>query len=146
MSLTGGLIIKSGRPTLPQFGGRPISTVTATPPVQFLWNVALPTTGDVRGLYFTYVQSNGVAGAEDIIYLIDADGVRYAGQNVAAVSGTVYYIYLDEDADVLLDNVNRTGMKADFPWYAQSLQCVVFHNSVVPAGSSLTGSVRYEQL
>ena len=126
-----------------------LSTITVTPPVLDAQNIVLPVSSDVRGLYFTYMQTNGLAAAEQIQYWVRVDGVAYSGTNAAAVDSQVYYVYLDEDVDgvgSLLDSVNVVGMKNLFPWYAQSMEVAVIHEILVPAGSSLTGSVRYEQL
>ena len=147
MSLTRGLIIKSGRPTLPQFRDRPVSTTgLLNPPLVDAPYYALPVTGDVRGLYFTYLQFSGVAAAEQIRFSVVVDGTAYTGVNLAAAHNTLYYVYLNDNADALVDSVNRTGMKIGFPWYGQSMFCLLVEEIMVPVGSTLQGWVRYEQL
>ena len=106
----------------------------------------LPISSDVRGLYFTFMQSNGVMGPESIDYWVFVDGTLYVGNQPAAVDSQLYYVYRDEDADVLLDSVNSIGMKNDFAWYGQSMMCLIGHDAPIPAGSLLQGWVQYEQL
>ena len=142
------LAINRPDPLVPQFRDRPLATFT-TPGLPIATPVMypiLPVTSDVLGIYFTFWQTNGVAGPESMDYWVLVDGTLYIGNQPAAVDSQVYYVYRDTDADVLLDSVNRVMMKADHEWYGHTMGTFVGMDAPIPAGARLTGSVLFEQL
>ena len=153
MSHSGPVYINRPSQIYEQFRDRILATDVDNPTVMdaavrpFGGGGAVPVNvvSDVRGLYFTFIQVSA-GGNESIDLFVVADGVAYTGNLAAAATGTVYYVYLDEDADALLTNVNVTGMKNLFPWYARTMYVGVVQTTPVNLPCSLTANIRYEQL
>lgn len=75
---------------------------------------------DATAYYFTVVH---LAGANrDIEARIVFDGVTYDGAQAAAVSGTLYYMYIDGNAVALTSTVNRTLIAGDTTMPAHGVQ------------------------
>ena len=140
------LVINRPDSLVPHFRDvRPILAL-ADPPARNVWYDVLPTSSDVLGQYFAVMQENTGADVEDLEVMFIGDGVVATGPITNAVSGTFYYVFFNAVTHNLGNSVNVTGMKIDFPYYAQSMRLRMRHTSVVGAGARLYGRVRYEQL
>ena len=148
MSLIGGLIIKSGRPTLPQWGMRPLVTDTRTLDLTMrnTWFTVFGPAGDVNVLYFN---NASVLHNETIEVRCLVDGTTFtaAGQGHAGPPHQYYY-YLDPSSDALLHGADGVVTQAglDYPWYGQSFEIQIRKTTNNSNVGQFVTETRYQQL
>jgi hypothetical protein len=150
MSLTGGLIIKSGRPTLPHFRLMPIATLDQLNPVQNQWYEVLRASDGI--IYFARGQED--VNGQDWEMRITLDNVVLTGAAPLPTQTRWHSAYVRPTPDVddspigltvvdeLADDVypimfTNTGL------YGQSILVEMRITDALVAGSILQGRVTY---
>lgn len=142
MSLTRGMIIKDGRPIMPQWMDRGRVRYFNAVPVNGTYYVAFPWTGDVRILYISVRHVSGAG--RDIRCRVSSDGNVYASASINQNNNTWYYWYREPQRDDMTAGVAQVMAKIDMPWFGHSLMVEV---AAWQAGvADLECVVMYEQL
>jgi hypothetical protein len=118
---------------------------TVAAPVNMQWygcDVDGHIMSDANVVYIMLYHNTG--GARNIQVRCIVDGATYTSGIIALGNLTRTWIYLDEDSDTMVDDVNVHLAGGDVPWYGHSVAVEFRANQ---AGlSDLQCQVRYQQL
>jgi len=142
MSLSRGLIIKSGRPTLPTWGFRALFNGDASLAAG-TWGDIIPVSGDLNVAYIL-VRQTSIPGGRDIEVRATVDGNVVTGTQVGAVQNTWYYAFLDDNTENIVFSVTRNRFGNDTEWPGQSAR--VEYRPVGGGVTALQGRGRAWQL
>lgn len=146
MSLSRGLVVKSGRLTLSQWRDRALASRTVVAPGVGVW-YGVPANGtvygDVNAVSFTVEHNSGFACNGQV--RVVAEGVSYDSAVINFADVTTYYVYRDATADALLVDTNDHLIGGLVPWYAYSMEFYM-RRVAGPVLANLEGNVRLQSL